>query len=37
MCAAGQRLEYRTYKGFDHVGVVGDPKSPLPRDLVAWT
>jgi uncharacterized membrane protein HdeD (DUF308 family)/pimeloyl-ACP methyl ester carboxylesterase len=36
-CADGQQLEYRTYEGFDHVGVVLDPASPLPHDLVAWT
>jgi len=36
-CAAGQSLEYRTYKGFDHVGVVADPSSPLIPDLIAWT
>jgi hypothetical protein len=36
-CAAGQSLEYRTYAGFDHVGVVVDPASPLPADLVTWT
>jgi uncharacterized membrane protein HdeD (DUF308 family) len=36
-CAAGQQLEYRTYEGFDHVGIVLDPKSPLPDDLVTWT
>jgi uncharacterized membrane protein HdeD (DUF308 family) len=36
-CADGQALEYRTYKGFDHVGVVLDPASPLPDDLVTWT
>jgi hypothetical protein len=36
-CAGGQRLEYRTYQGFDHVGLVVDPESPLPAHLVAWT
>jgi uncharacterized membrane protein HdeD (DUF308 family)/pimeloyl-ACP methyl ester carboxylesterase len=36
-CSEGQALEYRTYEGFDHVGVVVDPASPLPDDLVAWT
>jgi uncharacterized membrane protein HdeD (DUF308 family)/acetyl esterase/lipase len=35
-CAAGQELEYRTYEGFDHVGVVS-PGSPLVPELVAWT
>jgi hypothetical protein len=36
-CRDGQQIEYRTYEGFDHVGVVLDPKSPLPDDLVEWT
>jgi alpha-beta hydrolase superfamily lysophospholipase len=35
-CAAGQSLEYRTYKGRDHVGVVA-PDSPLISDLICWT
>ncbi|MGH3705476.1 MAG: alpha/beta fold hydrolase, partial [Agromyces sp.] len=35
-CAAGQRLDYRTYPGRDHMGVVtGD--SPLLGELVDWT
>lgn len=37
LCRAGQRLEYRTYEGFDHVGVVLSPDSPLIPDLIAWT
>lgn len=37
LCVNGQSLEYRTYKGFDHVGVVLDPESPLLPDLIAWT
>ena len=37
LCRAGQRLEYRTYAGFDHVGVVLSPDSPLIPDLVDWT
>jgi uncharacterized membrane protein HdeD (DUF308 family) len=37
MCKAGQALEYRTYKGYGHVGVVLDPKSPLIPDLLQWT
>jgi hypothetical protein len=36
-CRSGQRMEYRTYEGFDHVGVVLDPSSPLVCDLGAWT
>jgi uncharacterized membrane protein HdeD (DUF308 family)/alpha-beta hydrolase superfamily lysophospholipase len=35
-CAAGYQVEYRTYAGFDHVGVVG-ADSPLIPDLLAWT
>ncbi|MBC9954745.1 DUF308 domain-containing protein [Leucobacter sp. cx-42] len=35
-CAAGQAIEYRTYPGLDHMGVVGD-SSALPDDLIAWT
>jgi hypothetical protein len=36
-CRAGQRLEYRTYEGFDHISVVLDPESPLIPELVEWT
>jgi hypothetical protein len=36
LCRATQRLEYCTYEGFDHVGVVLSPDSPLIPDLVAW-
>jgi len=35
-CAAGEKLEYRTYAGHDHLSVVA-PNSPLTRDLVRWT
>ena len=35
-CAAGQALEYRTYGGRDHMGVVA-ADSPLNVDLVRWT
>jgi uncharacterized membrane protein HdeD (DUF308 family)/alpha-beta hydrolase superfamily lysophospholipase len=35
-CEAGYPVDYRTYEGFDHVGVVG-PDSPLVPDLLAWT
>jgi hypothetical protein len=35
-CDAGQRLEYRTYEGRDHVGVVA-ADSQLTQDLVEWT
>jgi pimeloyl-ACP methyl ester carboxylesterase len=37
MCKAGQQLEYRTYQGYDHVGVVLDRRSPLIPDLIRWT
>jgi hypothetical protein len=36
-CRAGQRLEYRTYAGHDHLSVVLDADSPLVPDLVEWT
>lgn len=36
-CAAGQQIQYRTYSGFDHVGVVLAPTSPLVPDLLEWT
>ncbi len=36
LCAAGQKLDYRTYPGRDHVGVVA-ADSPLVPDLVRWT
>jgi acetyl esterase/lipase len=35
-CSAGQRLEYRTYEGRDHVGLVAR-ESALIGDLVRWT
>jgi acetyl esterase/lipase len=35
-CAAGQRLEYRTYGGQDHMGLV-TASDALEADLVAWT
>ena len=35
-CQDGQRLDYRTFPGYDHVGVVG-PDSPLIPQLVSWT
>lgn len=36
-CASGQQLEYRTYAGLDHVGVVLNPSSALRADLIEWT
>lgn len=35
-CQAGGQVEYRTYEGFDHVGVVGE-QSPLIPELLRWT
>ncbi|MEV8028787.1 lipase family protein [Cellulosimicrobium funkei] len=35
-CAAGQPVDYRTYEGRDHVGLV-QTDSPLAPDLVRWT
>jgi uncharacterized membrane protein HdeD (DUF308 family) len=35
-CAAGQAVDYRTYAGRDHVGVVR-ADSPLIPDLLGWT
>ncbi len=35
-CAAGQPVDYRTYQGRDHVGLV-QADSPLAPDLVRWT
>jgi hypothetical protein len=35
-CSAGQRIDYRTYPGRDHVSVVA-PDSPLAPQLVQWT
>jgi acetyl esterase/lipase len=35
-CSAGQRIDYRTYPGQDHVSVVA-PASPLAPELIQWT
>jgi uncharacterized membrane protein HdeD (DUF308 family)/pimeloyl-ACP methyl ester carboxylesterase len=35
-CAAGQPLEYKKYKGKDHLSVVADD-SPYTKDLESWT
>ncbi|MGN7702280.1 lipase family protein [Cellulosimicrobium sp. 22601] len=35
-CAAGQPVDYRTYQGRDHVGLV-QADSPAATDLVRWT
>jgi pimeloyl-ACP methyl ester carboxylesterase len=35
-CAAGQRLEYWTFAGVDHAGIVR-PGTPLDPPLAAWT
>ncbi len=36
LCRAGQRLEFRTYPGLDHVPLV-QPGSPLIPYLLSWT
>lgn len=36
LCSAGQVVEYVTYAGRDHLGVVADD-SPLIADLLSWT
>ncbi|MGH9380499.1 MAG: hypothetical protein ACRD2Z_07795 [Thermoanaerobaculia bacterium] len=36
-CASGQPLEYRTYPGKTHMGVLQDDDSVLPMDLEHWT
>ncbi|MFB6394054.1 lipase family protein [Polymorphospora lycopeni] len=36
LAAAGQRVDYRTYAGRDHMGLVA-ADSPLISDLVTWT
>ena len=35
-CAGGGRVDYRTYPGRDHVGLIA-PDSPLIPDLIQWT
>ena len=35
-CAAGYEVDYRTYAGLDHLGVVA-PDSPLIDELLEWT
>jgi pimeloyl-ACP methyl ester carboxylesterase len=35
-CAGGQRLEYWTFAGIDHAGIVR-PGGALDEPLVAWT
>ena len=37
LCAAGQVVDYRTYAGLDHVGIVTNPTSAMPADLISWT
>lgn len=36
VCAAGHQVDYRTYEGRDHVGLV-TADSPLIAELLAWT
>lgn len=35
-CEAGQQVDYRTYAGRDHLGVVA-ADSPAVEDLLGWT
>lgn len=35
-CSAGQKIDFRTYPGRDHVSVVAED-SPLTPELIAWT
>jgi hypothetical protein len=35
-CLAGQRIDFRTYPGRDHVSLVA-PDSPLAAELIQWT
>ena len=35
-CAAGQRINFRTYAGHDHMSVLASD-SPLLIDLIEWT
>jgi alpha-beta hydrolase superfamily lysophospholipase len=37
LCGQGQQVDYRTYRGYDHVSVVLASASPLIPDLIAWT
>jgi uncharacterized membrane protein HdeD (DUF308 family)/pimeloyl-ACP methyl ester carboxylesterase len=37
LCSHGQIVEYHTYAGLDHVGIVTTPTSKMPADLLAWT
>ena len=36
-CGQGQQLDYRTYRGYDHVSLVRASASPLVPDLLGWT
>ncbi len=35
-CSAGQKIDFRTYAGRDHVSVVASD-SPLASELISWT
>ena len=35
-CSAGQKIDFRTYAGRNHVSVVG-ADSPLAEELLSWT
>jgi hypothetical protein len=36
LCRAGQPVDFRTYPGRDHVGVVADDSALIP-ELLQWT
>jgi hypothetical protein len=36
-CAAGYKLDFRTYSGLSHMGVLDGATSALPKQLAAWT
>lgn len=36
-CAAGYKLDFRTYSGLSHMGVLDGATSTLPKQLAAWT
>lgn len=36
-CAAGYKLDFRTYPGLSHMGVLDGTTSALPKQLAAWT
>ena len=37
LCGQGRQVDYRTYRGYDHLSVVSASASPLIPDLLAFT